>query len=615
MSQMSAQVVSGLRHWFSGRRRRRIRESANAYLFVLPAFAVIGMFGLFPLVFSVYVSLHRWRIIPGPYLGLENFVRAIDNLTYVVGLWLPILLVYLAVRTLLAIKQEAREHKDMPWLWAVPALVVAGGIYQFIIFAIRLLPEVLDIAEKVKGQQRTQQLFVSLLGEAWQEPAVQSARTTTLLILLLGAALAFGVGRLRLTGVRGSSYFARLVIVLLLIGTAAAIGWLTLTTIRGIYASAAETGDVVSIWPQILAISGGVVALIAVSVVSRRLGFPGRTTTLLSLGGGLLAIGLKFLVDTGNASVLDIALILGGVVLLFLSWRSWQEIQKRTSIGGVVGWLLASIAMMLGAWALIAELPRVIRAGYATWWEGLLNTVYYSMFTVPIQLFIGLFLAILLFQKIKAKGLFRLIYFLPYVTNPVAAAGIFRVLFSSRVNAPLNRLLDIFGVEPLMWLDQPKGIFQTLLPSLDLPQALSGPSLALIVICIYGIWSFAGYNTVVFLAGLGSIPTPLYEAAAIDGAGRWQQFRHVTLPLLSPTTYFLTLISVIGTFKAFSHIWVLRSGAALGTTDTASIVIFTEFNRNTRYGYASAMALILMGFILVLTLINNRIAEEKVFYG
>jgi ABC-type sugar transport system permease subunit len=615
MTQMSTHLVSGLRSWFSGRRWRHIKESINAYLFVLPAFLIIGIFGLFPLVFSVYVSLHRWRIIRGPYLGLENYVRAIDGLTYVVGLWLPILLGYVAIKALLTIHQEAKEHGEEPWLWALPALVTTGGIYQLIIFAVRLLPEVLDIGEKVKGMQRTQQLFASLLGEAWREPGVQSARTTMILIFVLGFALALVIGRLRASSPRGTGYYGRLVMVFILLGVAAATGWLTLTTIREVYAAAVEAGETVNIWPQVLAISGSIVALVAVAVLGRRMGFPGRTTTLMILGGAALAIGLRFLVDVGQVTFLEILLILGGAVLMFLSWRSWQEIRKRESVGGIIAWVLISIAMMLGAWVLIAELPQAIRAGYTTWWEGLLNTVYYSMFTVPIQLFIGLFLAILLFQKIKAKGFFRLIYFLPYVTNPVAAAGIFRILFSSRVNAPLNRLLSVFGMSPLLWLDQPRGIFQTMLPGLNLPQWLSGPSLALMVIVIYGVWSFAGYNTVIFLAGLGSIPTPLYEAASIDGAGRWHQFRHITLPLLSPTTYFLVLISVIGTFKAFSHIWVLRSGAALGTTDTASIVIFTEFNRNTRYGYASAMALVLMGFILVLTLINNRIAEEKVFYG
>ena len=151
--------------------------------------------------------------------------------------------------------------------------------------------------------------------------------------------------------------------------------------------------------------------------------------------------------------------------------------------------------------------------------------------------------------------------------------------------------------------------------AVELPQWLAGPSLALIVIVIYNIWTYAGYDAVVFLAGLGSIPSEYYDAAAIDGAGRAAQFRHITIPLLSPTIYFLTLIAVIGTFKAFTHVWVLRSNAALGTTDTASIVIFNEFNRNTRYGYASALALVLMGFVLMLTFINNRIAEKRVFYG
>ena len=87
------------------------------------------------------------------------------------------------------------------------------------------------------------------------------------------------------------------------------------------------------------------------------------------------------------------------------------------------------------------------------------------------------------------------------------------------------------------------------------------------------------------------------------------------MPLLSPTTYFLTLVSIIGTFKAFNHIWVLRTGAALGTTDTATVLIFTEFNRNTRYGYAAALSIVLLGVIIILTAINNKVAEKRVFYG
>jgi multiple sugar transport system permease protein len=152
-------------------------------------------------------------------------------------------------------------------------------------------------------------------------------------------------------------------------------------------------------------------------------------------------------------------------------------------------------------------------------------------------------------------------------------------------------------------------------PDVELSSWLAGPSMALMVIILFNIWSYVGYDTVIFLAGLGGIPSELYEAASIDGANRWDQFRHVTLPLLSPTTYLLTLLAVIGTFKAFNHVWVLRSTAALGTTDTASIVIFSEFNRNTRYGYAASLAFVLLGVILILTIINNKIAEERVFYG
>jgi ABC-type sugar transport system permease subunit len=277
-------------------------------------------------------------------------------------------------------------------------------------------------------------------------------------------------------------------------------------------------------------------------------------------------------------------------VLLFFAWRLWGSAGKQNSTLGMVFRILSAIALMIGAWVLIGELPRVISAGYDDWWEGLQVTVYYSLFTVPFQLGISLFLATLLFQELKGKSLFRLIYFLPYVTNPVAAAGIFRVLFSSRVSAPVNNLITFLGGQPLMWLDEPRRIFQMLLPGVELPTLLAGPSLALMVIIIYNIWTYVGYDTVIFLAGLGGISSSLYEAAAVDGGGRWAQFRHITLPLLSPTTYYLTLIAVIGTFKAFTHVWVLRSGAALGTTDTASIKIFVEFNRNTRYGYASAQS-------------------------
>ena len=135
------------------------------------------------------------------------------------------------------------------------------------------------------------------------------------------------------------------------------------------------------------------------------------------------------------------------------------------------------------------------------------------------------------------------------------------------------------------------------------------------MIIIYSIWVFVGYDTVIYLAGLGNISKDMSEAAEVDGASKWQIFRFITFPLLSPTTYFLTLISIIGTFKAFNHIWVMRLDASLKTADTFSVVIFSEFFEKLRYGYASAMAFVLFAIILCLTLINNKIQGSKVFYG
>jgi len=270
----------------------------------------------------------------------------------------------------------------------------------------------------------------------------------------------------------------------------------------------------------------------------------------------------------------------------------------------------------VGAWVLISELPRVIAQGDEKWWVGLQATVYYSIGTVPTQLAIALGVAILLFQNIHGKAIFRTVYFLPYIAPFVGTAAVFRILFSPSPEKPANSLLTFLGADPLAWLNDPTGIFQLMVGnSVHLPGWAAGPSLALAVIMIYGVWTFIGFNAVVFMAGLGSIPPEVYEAAEMDGAGRWAQFRHVTLPLLSPTIYFLTLYSVIGTFKAFNHIYVLRSAAALGTTDTASVVIFQAFKRDTRYGYASALAIILLLIILALTAVNNRVASRRVFYG
>jgi multiple sugar transport system permease protein len=174
----------------------------------------------------------------------------------------------------------------------------------------------------------------------------------------------------------------------------------------------------------------------------------------------------------------------------------------------------------------------------------------------------------------------------------------------------------MLGIDTQTWLLQPTGIFRLIFGE-GVPDALVGPGLALVVIIIYNIWVYAGYSTVIFLAGLGNIPGELYEAARIDGASSWHQFRYVTLPLLSPTTFFLMLIATIGTFQAFTQVFLMRRPGAYTAVDTINIYIYEEIRdaANPDYAYGAAMAFVLFAVILALTLIQNRVIGRKVFYG
>ncbi|MCL4507225.1 MAG: sugar ABC transporter permease [Chloroflexi bacterium] len=246
-------------------------------------------------------------------------------------------------------------------------------------------------------------------------------------------------------------------------------------------------------------------------------------------------------------------------------------------------------------------------------WRALGATVAYSLLSVPIQLFIALVLAYLLFQKIRGKSFFRVALFLPYVTSTVASAAVWARLYSPDIGV-INQVLHFFGIQPLQWLLEDKGIFTMIASGLGvtLPAGVTGPSLALVSIVIYTTWVFVGYDMTIFLAGLGNIPAELYEVAKIDGAGGWALFRHITLPLLSPTTFFLSLITIIGTFKAFNHIWVMTRGDN-GTT-TASILIYRQLYEFQRAGYAAALAFMLFTVILIVTILQNRVAGRQVNY-
>jgi multiple sugar transport system permease protein len=572
---------SPLRETFSGRRRRKIQEYLVGYLMIAPAMILIFVFGIFPVAFALYVSIHKWLIVRGEFRGLRNYVEAIDDFAYLglfalgmgalIGAWL------LARR----LTQQSKDDQFNPRLLMIPAAVTAAAIIAFFRWIYFQLPEVLDIATKMRGLERTRELFTGLLLDAFRAEAVVPVWNDfvgVLLFAIILSILAWFVKR----SPNNPLYQARLTILWLAFVIGSSLLYFTYSGIRNVYADAVETG-----------------------------------------------------VDPGF--VPQLVMITSGFLMLILGWYLWRSSERQNSNLQFALRIFASAILMVGAVLCIIEIPTVVASGDPDLWNGLKVTVFFSAGTVPIQLTIALFLSIILFQKMRGASIFRIIFFLPYVTPMLASITIFQWLFSERDVGPINQLLQLVGIGSQRWLREPNGILSMLANSLgatnypasiiprwfpeDLATLLGdwllGPSQALIVVIMHSIWMFVGYNVVIYLAGLGNIPTELTEAAEIDGASKWGVFRHVTFPLLSPTTYFLSLIAVMGTFKAFNTIWLLRQsvGTALGTIETFSVVIFEEFFIKTRYGYASAMAFVLFAIILGLTYLNNRIQGSRVFYG
>ncbi|MBK7895674.1 MAG: ABC transporter permease subunit [Candidatus Promineifilaceae bacterium] len=550
---------------FSGRRGLKRREALLAYLFLSPAIIIIGLFGLFPLVFSAYQSTRAGlNNVVGRPDGLGQYVRAIDNLAYVLAFWLALFCLVVAIRNVNEIFATARAKEESPWRWLLPAFLSAAGLALMLWLIFTFMPGVLEIGEQLVGftAEERNELFPQFLAEAWRAPGVSSTFYYALLAFFLSGLTYFLIQKNSKPTLRDGLYTGKWVTAVFLVILAGALIWLTFTEIQTAYAEALEEGESLAIWAQMVTISAG-------------------------------------------------------FVLLLLSWLVWRTAAHRDSNMQTFLRFFAAILLMVGGWVLISELPVVIAEGDEDWWISLRTTIFYVIGALPAELFFGLVLATMLYQEIKAKGLFRMIYFLPYITPAVGAAAVFKVLFSGNPTGTVNILLASLGLEPLRWLNEPSGVNQLIGQSLNftVPEWAAGPSLALVVAIIFGIWKYTGYNVVFFLAGLGNISREYYEAASMDGAGRWAQFRHITLPLLSPITYFLTIFGIIGTFKAFNTIFVLRTGAALGTMDTASLVIFDAFNRDTRIGYAAALGIILLLVILSATALLDRFAKGRVFYG
>jgi len=228
-------------------------------------------------------------------------------------------------------------------------------------------------------------------------------------------------------------------------------------------------------------------------------------------------------------------------------------------------------------------------------WLAFRNTAYFVLVGGPLSIAVSLAAALLLDARLaRFRGFFRSVLFLPVVTTLVAVAVVWRYLYHPRLGL-LNHLLGYVGVDPIDWLGD--------------------PAWAMPAIILLAVWKNFGFNMVVFLAGLQSVPARLYEAARLDGAGAWQQFRRVTLPLLRPTLVFVTIITGIGYFQLFAEPYVMTQGGPAGATLSVVLLMYEEGFRWWNMGYGAAVAFVLFAVILALTLLQLMWQGRKLMGG
>lgn len=229
-----------------------------------------------------------------------------------------------------------------------------------------------------------------------------------------------------------------------------------------------------------------------------------------------------------------------------------------------------------------------------TYREGLKITVLYTLYTVPLGILVALGLAVLANARVRGISFFRTAFAVPIGVS-VAASALTFALFFNPSSGVLNYLLRSIGFQPVSWLTQ--------------------PSSALWAIAILSIWVGLGFNFIVILSGLQSIPEDLYESAKIDGAGSFRIFSAITLPLLSPTLFFVLVVSIIGAFQSFTQIDLLTKGGPANSTNVVVYSIYRDAFINFNSGYASVQAVILFVIILILTLIQFLFIERRVHYS
>jgi len=229
----------------------------------------------------------------------------------------------------------------------------------------------------------------------------------------------------------------------------------------------------------------------------------------------------------------------------------------------------------------------------SSFWNSLRVSIIYVLGTVPSAVIIAIIVAILMNQQIHALSFYRIMIYLPVITSMAAAAIVFQYLFEPEFGF-INFVLSSAGLPKMKWLNDPNE--------------------ALFALIIVGVWKRVGYNTIILLAGLQAIPAVYYEAAKIDGANDLQVVRKITIPLLSPVTFFVTVMQIIASLKVFTSIVVMTEGGPAGGTDALPYYLYKFAFQYHKMGYASAVAYILFAIIFIFTLLQFKFGEKRVHY-
>ena len=289
------------------------------------------------------------------------------------------------------------------------------------------------------------------------------------------------------------------------------------------------------------------------------------------LGGSSLARSRYLFVLCALGPIMAIYAVLRVVPIgqsFWMSFHDYRLVGERPFIG-------------LGNYAYLLEDP--------SFWTALKNTTAFAVFTVLFSVVLGLLAALALSGRIRFRSLYEAVYFIPVITPMVPVSIAWKWIYDPTYGL-LNYLLGTVGIGPVGWL-----IY---------------PTYALWAIVAMSVWKVVGYNMIIFLVGIRNIPALYYEAAAIDGASAFQQFRRVTLPLLKPIILFVTVVSTINAYNVFTQVYVMTTGSQGAPGNSVRVLVFDIYENAFRYfkmGYASSEAVVLFAIILLLTLVQFRV--------